>query len=160
MVDSVDSILMLYSYAGFPTHSWAIFEDAKSVADQDDKSRLGPLETDMPVSGSRANCQPSYPPANGSPASYAHDKLAVDAVRIEFREPENGPADAVKPCPKSHSDLKTNVAEDRVSRDLLVKRNTMSGLSIILTLMSIFVAFRWVPFYVEQAGVDLMYRSQ
>ncbi|KAJ7860041.1 NicO-domain-containing protein [Mycena leptocephala] len=82
MLDSADSVLMLYSYSGFPERTWRIFQ--------------------------------------GPPA------LAYDS---EEHLQADADADAQAP------------ATEQVARDQRVKANVMSGLSIILTLMSIFVAF-------------------
>ncbi|KAJ7112859.1 NicO-domain-containing protein [Mycena crocata] len=86
ILDSADSVLMLYSYSGFPERTWAIF--------------------DAPPS-------PTLAPA---------PQIALDD-------------DAVLSRPEAAVD------EKALARDQRVKANVMSGLSIILTLMSIFVAF-------------------
>ncbi|KAJ7505996.1 NicO-domain-containing protein [Mycena galericulata] len=84
IIDSADSVLMLYSYSGFPDHTWAIFDPPPPLAD--DATRL---QTDADATDAGAGAQPPK-----------------DAIRTQQ-----------------------------------VKMNVMSGLSIILTLMSIFVAF-------------------
>jgi len=101
LIDSLDSILMLYSYAGFPEHTWAIFEGGASV---EEPRRRATGDT-----------------IRGRGAS-----------RLLWRR---WPDYATK---SKHG---ANAREDKVVRDLQVTRNTMSGLSIILTLMSIIVAF-------------------
>jgi high-affinity nickel-transport protein len=85
LIDSLDSILMLYSYTGFPERKFALF-----------------------------------------------------VKRVESGLPNSpGEAPPVEPAP--------NVDEDRPEKiDMRVKMNAMSGLSIVLTLMSILVAFRYV----------------
>ena len=83
LVDSLDSILMLYSYTGFPERKFALF-----VKPNEFSSASSPGDT--PLAG---------------------------------HEPD----------------------EDRPEKvDMRVKMNAMSGLSIILTLISILVAFRFV----------------
>lgn len=83
LIDSLDSILMLYSYTGFPERKFALFV------------KRG--EPDLP----------------GSPRE----------ASLAGHEP--------------------NVDEDRPEKiDMRVKMNAMSGISIVLTLMSILVAFR------------------
>ena len=83
LIDSLDSILMLYSYAGFPERKFTLF-----------------------------------------------------VKRCEIRSP-SPPGET--PLVEHESDLD----EDRPEKiDTRVKMNAMSGLSIILTLMSILIAFR------------------
>jgi len=136
LIDSLDSILMLYSYAGFPEHSWAIFEHAGLVEGEvdDDDISVDPLEAEESISSPRA---PYLSP--GGKASLSIQEISrADGARMgspERQLPDNDPLD-VECGPKLKSDSKT-----RVARDLQVKRNMMSGLSIILTLMSIVVAF-------------------
>jgi high-affinity nickel-transport protein len=139
LVDSIDSILMLYSYSGFPERSWAIFERTASTEDQGDKPHMPKLEVEIPN-----KAELPHPSTGGNTHPPIHVS-ETDEVRTETRKPtENDAVEAVKQDTKLKSDFEVNVTvkEDRVTRDLLVKRNTMSGLSIILTLMSIVVAFR------------------
>ncbi|KAJ3987938.1 NicO-domain-containing protein [Lentinula detonsa] len=90
-VDSLDSVLMLYSYAGFPEHSFKIFEEK--------------LLQDCP-SGLKTECE-----------------------RIE-RKPD------IDSGPKFESQPGI-----QITRKARAKQNAISGLSILLTLMSILVAF-------------------
>jgi high-affinity nickel-transport protein len=84
LIDSLDSILMLYSYTGFPERKFALF------------------------------VQRGEPRSPGSP---------IEASLVAH-EP--------------------NLDEDRPEKiDIRVKMNAMSGLSIVLTVMSILVAFRY-----------------
>ncbi|KDR82909.1 hypothetical protein GALMADRAFT_238556 [Galerina marginata CBS 339.88] len=113
LIDSLDSILMLYSYTGFPERSFLVF----STESEDTQA----------------------PP------------IATLPVLEEKREPvsENSPPDAKEQNPKKVE--ATEVPEQvelppvdptsALGRDIRVKMNVMSGLSIILTLMSILVAF-------------------
>ncbi|KAJ7448506.1 NicO-domain-containing protein [Mycena latifolia] len=89
VVDSADSVLMLYSYSGFPERTWAIFEKPPALSDDSD--------------------------------AVAHLQSDVDADAGSGTDPAQ--------------------TRPEVARDQRVKANVMSGLSIILTLMSIFVAF-------------------
>ncbi|KAJ4491497.1 high-affinity nickel-transport protein-domain-containing protein [Lentinula edodes] len=90
LIDSLDSVLMLYSYAGFPEHSLRIFE--KSRLHRDSISEL------------------THP---------GGDEIKVDIP--------------VSTEPQSE-------AEIQITRNAQVKQNAISGLSILLTLMSIMVA--------------------
>ncbi|KAG5648357.1 hypothetical protein DXG03_004929 [Asterophora parasitica] len=118
LVDSLDSILMLYSYSDFPEHSLALFErippravepNREKTADQDEKKHEGLDAATMPA-------LPSY----------------TDGA--------DGAKEIPIPAPAAAAEV-----DRRVVRDTVVKMNVMSGLSIILTLMSILVAFRCVP---------------
>jgi len=148
LVDSVDSILMLYSYSGFPEHSWAIFEHAEPTKDQDHKSRMPQHQVEALISSRRAGGETvPHAPTEGNAPSSIHELSETHGVLTEARKPkatENDAVDAIASGTKLKSDIERNdkVTEDKVTRNLLVKRNTMSGLSIILTLMSIVVAFR------------------
>ncbi|KAL0067115.1 hypothetical protein AAF712_005902 [Marasmius tenuissimus] len=100
LVDSLDSIMMLYSYAGFPERSFRILEGAEKERTRD--------------------------PAIAMPGE--------DVPQVQ--------AEVVSPT-TSHTPLNHGKEEDEEARarDRRVKMNMMSGLSIILTLMSILVAF-------------------
>ncbi|KAN0139796.1 High-affinity nickel-transport domain containing protein [Lactarius tabidus] len=89
LLDSIDSILMLYSYTGFPERGFRIFEPVDANPEQ--------------------SCVPEQ-----------NKKRRVEVVVRDVDE-----------------DIR-----DRRRNDMTVKRNMMSGLSIVLTLMSIIVAFR------------------
>ena len=122
-VDSVDAILMLYSYSGFPDRSWAIFEDATVPGDRDISRAQGSVLQET------LHVQEVFPPA-------LEEGNIQEIIRTE-QDPTDVPEG-------------TNVRKDStlqsqyLARDLRVKRNTMSGLSITLTIMSILVAFRFV----------------
>jgi high-affinity nickel-transport protein len=132
LIDSSDSILMLYSYSGFPERSFFIFAkskgDSETIKDHtvndthtvpvpmtedvsDDKSGNARLENDLQSRKDDENLK------NGSP-----------------QEPMD-PAQSM--APQRHA------SDSEMERDIRVKMNMMSGLSIILTLMSIMVAFRY-----------------
>lgn len=82
LIDSLDSVLMLYSYTGFPEHKLALFLEREEF---------------------------------GSPSSPGETHLVGHEPSLDENKPE------------------------RIN--MRVKMNAMSGLSIILTLMSILVAF-------------------
>jgi high-affinity nickel-transport protein len=85
LVDSLDSVLMLYSYTGFPERKFALFVKQEEF---------------------------------GSPNPPGETPLVERELDIDEDRPEK--------------------------IDMRVKMNAMSGLSIILTMMSILVAFRHV----------------
>lgn len=141
LLDSIDSILMLYSYTGFAEHRFHLFEPAR--------------ENDAPDQISSA-----YREAAATSVSVA--QLPRSHVNDE-NETERGPLSGVPPALGEQSEQNASSQEDKkepvevqvedadatirdirkeARRELIVKRNMMSGLSILLTLMSIVVAFR------------------
>ncbi|KAG8214576.1 NicO-domain-containing protein [Butyriboletus roseoflavus] len=116
LVDSLDSILMLYSYTGFAGHSWRIFE-----------SNSFPLRTgdaqSMSCTGERA--------AGGAAVIAPPLDQPRDAIEAESKTVDNARRDG-------DSDAAGSEQKDRMT---LVKRSTMSELSILLTTMSILLAF-------------------
>lgn len=123
---------MLYSYSGFPEHSWAIFERVEPP----EGSRIqSPLNSNSPQGVGAVDGQATLKQVterNG--LSFIHETSRIAAVQSDPLEP------------KLASENAANSVELKVNRDQQVKMNTMSGLSIILTLMSILVAFRFVNF--------------
>ncbi|CAA7262937.1 unnamed protein product [Cyclocybe aegerita] len=103
LVDSIDSILMLYSYSGFPERSFKLFT-------------LGPSPKVIPPPGS-------------------DEKPASEEKTIEEEDrKDNEKGDAEPELVEARED-------EIVTQETRVKMNVMSGLSIVLTLMSILVAF-------------------
>ncbi|KAF9468489.1 high-affinity nickel-transport protein-domain-containing protein, partial [Collybia nuda] len=112
MVDSMDSVLMLYSYSGFPEKSWIVLERIprdRIISDEN---------------GVHEGQGKTLPELGTTIALEVHPKDL------------GGTADAPEVMPSQGINVDT-----KVSRDVQVKLNVMSGLSIILTLMSILVAF-------------------
>ncbi|KAK0201807.1 NicO-domain-containing protein [Desarmillaria ectypa] len=110
MIDSLDSILMLYSYSGFPEHSFVLFEKQRCSL---------PLEEAIPESPTVQTQRASSP------------KLLGNASAIEAE------SQIVFPALEAGNKLVLS----QQARNMRVKMNMMSGLSIVLTLMSILVAF-------------------
>ena len=111
LVDSADSILMLYSYSGFPERSFIIFSPNP--------------ECKVPVTD-------LFPVGTDDPSAKEKGKLEVN-ISGAIPHEEN----------KEHPDaLPSEDPNGQLARNTRVKMNAMSGLSIILTLMSILVAFR------------------
>ena len=159
MIDSVDSIIMLYSYSGFPDRSFKLWETV-----QDDSIKK-PLVSD--------NDDGTYPPSSPSSPTAPSPQISSQQQRRSV-EPSKTPSPlasiAELPArPRSESDLPAesasskakaaifdeenattvdvhvrSVQDEEASRLRRVKLNAMSGLSIVLTLMSILVAFRCV----------------
>lgn len=93
ILDSADSVLMLYSYSGFPERTWAIFDKRPALSD--------------------------------------------NSIQVQVEAATDSKTDA-----PASSETRASV---QVTSEQRTKANVMSGLSIILTLMSILVAFRLVP---------------
>jgi nickel/cobalt transporter (NiCoT) family protein len=110
LVDSLDSILMLYSYSGFPEEGWAIFERPSGVRTLDLEERT--IEENLPE------------------RSTAVDGMSTTLLPDSTGGLQNAPVEVA--------------GDGKMKRDLRVKNNMMSSLSIVLTLMSILVAFRYV----------------
>jgi high-affinity nickel-transport protein len=94
LIDSVDSILMLYSYIAFAERNFAVFEKRETRNDLEEAQEATP-------------------------------EASAPSIKTTHAETEDS-------------------SETRGA--LRIKQNAMSGLSIILTVMSILVAFRWVPY--------------
>jgi len=130
LVDSVDSILMLYSYAGFPECSWTLFERSMRSDVLDTVAEQNIVE------------------AHGDIAVKSEHLQNLDVQTASTRDkpqPEPSPSPDQLPAtirtPNATTPVDMNM-DSRVVTDKRAKMNVMSGLSIILTLMSILVAFR------------------
>ncbi|KAI9510607.1 NicO-domain-containing protein [Russula earlei] len=124
LLDSIDSILMLYSYTGFPERRFRLFEPAEeSVAPGQESS-----------SPYREAAAKSAPPALG----HRPEQGASGPSSSE----EEGDRDKKQPPAEVRTeDARIGDVRKRAQRELTVKRNMMSGLSVLLTLMSVIVAF-------------------
>jgi high-affinity nickel-transport protein len=125
LVDSVDSILMLYSYTGFANHSWRIFEPRSS------SSRTGDARS---VNKHGAVCSIDERTVEACSAT-ADEVVPVNQSR-DANETENKTVDNA-----GHDSDRDTARREHDDHMLLVKRNTMSELSITLTTMSILLAF-------------------
>lgn len=136
LIDSVDSIVMLYSYAGFPEHKFALLEDATA----DTLPAPG-----TPTTPAAFDSAPASPIAKTPPMS-----TTVLVAPPSPRTKTPSPAASLQALPLRDAAMQKALADDADARDevrarqLRVKRNAMSGLSIVLTLMSILVAFTCV----------------
>ncbi|KAL1748614.1 high-affinity nickel-transport protein-domain-containing protein [Schizophyllum fasciatum] len=128
-IDSLDSILMLYSYSGFPEHSWKILE-SRTTAEADDRQTPPSLVRSNSSSPLQSGSQAA---PYGTDAALGEDPLKSSKASAKLRSDDPDAIDTVS--------LVDAVAYERKMRAMRVKANMMSGLSIILTLMSILVAF-------------------
>ena len=111
LIDSLDSVVMLYSYSGFPERSFALFEQ-----------RAPPTLPQRATDGTASMSSPPLvaPPLieGTSEGGNSNKKAMYKAKTVQVDDGE----------------------EER--RTFRVKNNAMSNLSILLTIMSILVAFR------------------
>ena len=117
LVDSLDSILMLYSYSGFPERGWKIIRGKGPKG----KRRLPLVQSDQE--------------AEAAPGTLVNpNTLSKQSITDE----QDGRRLAtVGPGVDNEDD------EDQ-RRKRVLKNNAMSGLSIILTIISIILAFTYV----------------
>ena len=134
LLDSIDSILMLYSYSGFPERGFRVFEPVEAnVASRERGSAYQEVSASTQTTG----------PSDGDP----HQRGLLASV-----EPAPIPQSGQSCIPEQNKKRQVEVVVQDVDEDMrdmrrknmTVKRNMMSGLSIVLTLMSIIVAFRQV----------------
>jgi len=124
LIDSSDSILMLYSYSGFPERSFFVF--AKSEDSDMTKEHVSCDISNVPV--------PELENISDEKGgNEGNDPSPQDRKDDDQNELPQEPAQSMEP--QGHA------SDSAMARDVRVKMNVMSGLSIILTLMSILVAF-------------------
>src|ERR1700722_2195342 len=142
VIDSADSILMLYSYTGFAETSLAIFEKPKlsdPLLSLPSEPRVIP-----PVERAGTSITTSRPPSiveeirTSAPLAVATPDVGLEHTNSTSRIDDR------------------RVTED-VSRTLRLKRNMVSGLSMVLTFMSIMVAFRLVYRWVACSLIILLF---
>lgn len=133
LVDSADSILMLYAYAGVPDHAFSLFE--KHTITVTDTS--GGSERIISSSDPDGSTEPDR---SLTPDTDAEPLTKRTKIQDQIGDIEAAPELLHDPVLEGSDDTQM----DR--RKLRVKQHTMSGLSIALTLISILVAFRYVSF--------------
>jgi nickel/cobalt transporter (NiCoT) family protein len=133
LIDSTDSIVMLYSYAGFPTNGWRLFEQPQDDAVQREREAATNEIAAM---------------ANDSTAlNIASSSVVRGPVEANIRDPEKAEikaADTAVAVAAANAVVneKEEVEPPTMTVNLRVKRHLMSNLSVLLTAMSIVVAFR------------------
>ncbi|KAH0586227.1 hypothetical protein H2248_007479 [Termitomyces sp. 'cryptogamus'] len=120
LVDSADSILMLYSYIGFPKRGWVFIEKKSTIQEDED---ISPKIQDKAADSEALAEVPRIHSAKVEETEVPMSMTSIAPV-CTYSVPRSG--------------------DGKISRDREVKMNVMSGLSIILTIMSILVAFRCV----------------
>jgi nickel/cobalt transporter (NiCoT) family protein len=142
LLDSIDSILMLYSYTGFPEQRFRLFEPAPEYHAP---------EQGYGVYREAAATRVSFAQSPHSQGGDANDRcpLAEVSPALDGQTDPIGFSEEDKKEPVAavvvDADARIRDIRKKAQRELIVKRNMMSGLSIVLTLMSIIVAFRCVP---------------
>ena len=143
LLDSIDSILMLYSYTGFAEHRFHLFEPIPENYGRDRKSSIYREAAATSVSPTQLS---QLPRLEGSHEN--ETELSPLGTTLSEQSDQNGSSHRNKQQPVEvqleDADAKIREIRKEAQRELVVKRNMMSGLSILLTLMSIVVAFRYV----------------
>lgn len=127
---------MLYSYAGFPDRSMSLFEKRRPTEDVEQSNDGVATVAAVPATATPDDAGSTHKiPAGRENA--ATSVLGGEVARSDSPKSVRSQA---------HLDDVKDGFEDKQARDTRVKMNMMSGLSIILTLMSILVAFRYLTF--------------
>jgi len=139
LLDSIDSILMLYSYTGFAEHRFHLFEPVLENDARDHKSSV------YREAAAATSVSPTQLPRLEGSHENETEPCPLSTALSEPSE-QNGASQGNKEQPvevkSEDTDAKIRDIRKEAQRELIVKRNMMSGLSILLTLMSIVVAFR------------------
>lgn len=133
-VDSADSILMLYSYAGFPERGLAIFERHSSLTASEQPSSLRSVHSDLTALHATSTSGPNDAVVPAAPAKRADTPEPI-LLDLECNVPNEPRLSDAQPEDNHQATIQKRTLEQAT-------KNTMSGLSIILTLLSILVAFR------------------
>lgn len=153
LIDSADSILMLYAYAGFPEHRFALLEDVPAPGTPSPAvQQLMDLEAPASPGTKTPPVLTSVGPADMSTRKTPSPVMSLQELprsRARSPAPSVGGGVSLKAATVSEEDGAGN--EERL-RQIRVKRNAMSGLSIMLTLMSILVAFTYVVAFIFFGG--------
>jgi high-affinity nickel-transport protein len=139
LLDSIDSILMLYSYTGFAEHRFQLFEPVLENDARDHKISVYREAAATSVSPARL-------PRSGGSHENETEPCPLSAALSEqsgLNESSQGIMEQPAEVQSEDTDAKIRDIRKEAQRELIVKRNMMSGLSILLTLMSIVVAFRY-----------------
>jgi nickel/cobalt transporter (NiCoT) family protein len=139
LLDSIDSILMLYSYTGFAEHRFHLFEPVLEDDARDHKSSVYREAAATSVSPTQ------LPRLEGSHENETEPCPLSAALSEQSEQNGSSQGNMEQPVEVQLEDTDAKIRDIRkeAQRELMVKRNMMSGLSILLTLMSIVVAFRY-----------------
>ena len=141
LLDSIDSILMLYSYTGFTEHRFRIFEPARENDGPDHMTSAYREAAATSVSAAQLprprgihDDETERCPLSGCPPAPGEQSEQNGVSQEDKKQPVEVQVEEM--------DARITDIRREAQRELMVKRNMMSGLSILLTLMSIVVAFR------------------
>jgi len=138
LIDSIDSVLMLYSYTGFPEQRFRLFEPAQENEHPEQESSA--YREAAATRGSAVQLPPRSQ-SGGQNDERRHSPTEVPPTLVQpsgqGAPPEGEPAKVLA----EDGDALVSDIRKKARKELIVKRNMMSGLSIVLTLMSIIVAF-------------------
>lgn len=140
LVDSADSVLMLYSYSGFPERSFFVFEKRENAVSSmvREESRPGLEDPEQAITGEDKQDKAEQP--------LALDSEGVQVVEVKEATGEDLKSAKIKigdpeKLREGEEEKLAVIVDEGMERDRRLKLNVMSGLSITLTLMSILVAF-------------------
>lgn len=140
LVDSADSVLMLYSYSGFPERSFFVFEKRENAVASmlREESRPGLEDPEQAITGEDKQDKAEQP--------LALDSEGVQVVEVKEATGEDLKSAKIKigdpeKLREGEEEKLAVIVDEGMERDRRLKLNVMSGLSITLTLMSILVAF-------------------
>jgi len=142
LIDSADSIVMLYSYSGFPEHGWQLWEKKRPTVILNESTERASPNTTPSVDVPRNEPGSSSSRAH-APQSLEGDLQIVDSQKTDSKNVVSGVSG---PSYNHDSAMGTEAGvptttDSELERKLVIKHNTMSTLSIALTLISILVAF-------------------
>ncbi|KAH7336999.1 high-affinity nickel-transport protein-domain-containing protein [Rhizoctonia solani] len=129
LVDSADSVLMLYSYADFPEKGFALFErrDTTGLEHSSTSSQLTPEVQPGPSTDAEIIPAPLTPKQSITSRHTLPDLERSDSDDSRLQ------------AGLGEDEYKITLTEQQTLKQ--AAKNTMSGLSIVLTLLSILVAF-------------------
>lgn len=141
LVDSLDSILMLYSYTNFAERSLVIFERPSTSSNASTAgARRKSEERTRIADASQISSQGPNVPDGAQAVMPSLEKLSsADGPAKICSGVDDEPAD--EPAEKDRALSINGNTESRYK--LRVKQSAMSGLSLLLTLISILLAFRY-----------------
>lgn len=141
LVDSADSVLMLYSYSGFPERSFFVFEKRENSASgmMREEFRHGWEDSEGAITGDDDKQDKAEQSALDLASVQVEEVREAMGEDLKLAEMKIGDSEKLR---EGEEEKVTVNVEEGMERDRRVKLNVMSGLSMTLTLMSILVAFR------------------
>ncbi|KAG8869720.1 hypothetical protein FRC20_000964 [Serendipita sp. 405] len=129
LIDSLDSVLMLYSYSGFPEKGWALFRRKEKEGGKQAVKR----SPSLPRFGNTTDLEARPAERVGSSPKHSKDVLQDD------QEATTSPVQIVEDDghghDHDHGHEEDEAEVERKEKAIVLKNNSMSTLSILLTLM-------------------------